>query len=129
MSVDEFERLSMRERQIMLAVYERGEASAAEIGAAIEDPPSYSAVRALIRILVEKGKLKVRREGKRNLYTPTTSTSVVKLSAARNLLRTFFGGSIEQAMSALLSEDDFEMSAEELERLEALVREKRKAKQ
>lgn len=113
----------------MLAVYERGEASAAEIGAAIEDPPSNSAVRALIRILVEKGKLKVRREGKRNVYAPTTSASVAKLSAARNLLRTFFGGSMEQAMTTLLSEKDFELSAEELARLEELVREKRKAMQ
>ena len=118
--------LSRRERQIMDIVYAQGEASAAAIHAALPDPPSYSAVRALLAILVEKGHLRHRSEQGRYIYVPTRRRAQVGRSALRRVLDTFFEGSLEKAVAALLAGSDANLSAEELQRLGQLIEEARK---
>jgi predicted transcriptional regulator len=113
--------LSRRERQIMDAIYARGQATAAEVVAALPDPPSYSAVRALLRILEQKGHLRHEEDGPRYVFLPTVSRDRARKSALRNLVRTFFNGSSAQAAAALidqadLSEDDAARLAEMIER-------------
>jgi predicted transcriptional regulator len=118
--------LSRRERQIMDIVYARGEASAATVHAGLPDPPSYSAVRALLAILVEKGHLKHRSRQGRYIYAPTRRRSQVGRSALRRVLDTFFEGSLEKAVAALLQGADANLSADELARLGQLIDQARK---
>lgn len=118
--------LSRRERQIMDIVYAREEASAADVRAAMPDPPSYSAVRALLAILVEKGHLKHRTEGGRYIYAPTRRRAQVGRSALRRVLDTFFEGSLEKAVAAFLQGSDANLSEEELQRLGRLIQQARK---
>jgi BlaI family transcriptional regulator, penicillinase repressor len=118
--------LSRRERQIMDIVYAQGEASAAAVHAALPDPPSYSAVRALLAILVKKGHLKHRSEGGRYIYAPTRRRAQVGRSALRRVLDTFFEGSLEKAVAALLQGSDANLSQEELQRLGQLIQQARK---
>ena len=118
--------LSRRERQIMDIVYARGEASAATVHAALPDPPSYSAVRALLAILVAKGHLKHRSQRGRYIYAPTRRRSQVGRSALRRVLNTFFEGSLEKAVAALLQGADANLSADELARLGQLIDQARK---
>jgi predicted transcriptional regulator len=118
--------LSRRERQIMDIVYARGEASAAAVHAELPDPPSYSAVRALLAILVEKGHLKHRSEQGRYIYAPTRRRAQVGRSALRRVLDTFFEGSLEKAVAALLRGADANLSADELARLGQLIDQARK---
>jgi predicted transcriptional regulator len=118
--------LSRRERQIMDIVYARGEASAAVVHTALPDPPSYSAVRALLAILVEKGHLKHRSEQGRYIYAPTRRRAQVGRSALRRVLDTFFEGSLEKAVAALLQGADAKLSEEELQRLGQLIQQARK---
>lgn len=107
-------------------VYARGEASAAEVHANLADPPSYSAVRALLAILVGKGHLKHRAEQGRYIYAPTRRRSQVGRSALRRVLDTFFEGSLEKAVAALLHGADGKLSPDELQRLGKLIQEARK---
>ena len=118
--------LSRRERQIMDIVYAQGEASAADVHAALPDPPSYSAVRALLAILVEKGHLKHRSEQGRYIYVPTRRRAQVGRSALRRVLDTFFEGSLEKAVAALLNGADANLSEDELQRLGQLIQQARK---
>lgn len=118
--------LSRRERQIMDVVYARGRASVAEVHEALPDRPSYSAVRALMRILEEKGHLKHVAAGARYIYLPTRSRREASRSAMRRLLQTFFGGSTEQALAALLDAAPNGPSDEELDRLARLIDQARK---
>ncbi len=118
--------LSRRERQIMDIVYAAGEASAASVHVALPDPPSYSAVRALLAILVEKGHLKHRSEKGRYIYAPTRRRAQVGRSALRRVLDTFFEGSLEKAVAALLQGSDANLSQEELQRLGQLIQQARK---
>ena len=117
--------LGKRERQIVEAVYRRGEASVAEVRAELADPPSYSAVRAMLGLLVEKRVLKYRREGKRYLYRPATPKEKARKSALRNLLATFFGGRASDAMAALLEVSAGKLTDEELDRMRTLIEEAR----
>ncbi|HEU4454453.1 MAG TPA: BlaI/MecI/CopY family transcriptional regulator, partial [Longimicrobium sp.] len=94
--------LSRRERQIMEIVYRRGKATAQDVMDDIPDPPSYSAVRAALRLLEEKGRLGHEMDGKRYVYLPTTPRSRARSSALRDVVRNFFGGSTEQVVNALL---------------------------
>lgn len=114
------ESLSRRERQIMDALFKRGQATAAQVMDDIAEPPSYSAVRAMLRILVDKGHLQYSKVGTRYIYKPTVSQKKAKKSAMSHVLKTFFGGSVSQAMAALLDMSD-EISKEELERLSGLI--------
>ena len=113
--------LSRRERQIVDILYERGQATAAEVQTALPDPPSYSAVRALLRILEDKGHIRHEQDGPRYIYLPTLARDRAKRSALRHVLQTFFNGSAEQALSALLDESDTRLSDQELDRLAKLI--------
>jgi predicted transcriptional regulator len=115
--------LTRRERQIMDAVYAAGEATAAQVRAAIPHPPSYSAVRALLRILEEKGHLRHKRAGLRYVYLPVKARRAAARSVLRNVVRTFFGGSIEQTVATLLSSADAKLSKAELDRLATMIEE------
>src|SRR5919107_5937259 len=98
--------LSRRERQIIDILYANGRATAAEVQAALPEPPSYSAVRAMLRILEEKGHVRHEQDGPRYVYLPTVAADRAQKTALRHVLHTFFNGSAEQAMSALLDESD-----------------------
>ncbi len=113
--------LSRRERQIMDVIYERGGASVGEVMEGLPDPPSYSAVRALLRVLEEKGHVRHVKQGRGYVYLPMQPRQSAAQSALRGVLRTFFSGSVEQAVAALVSDADTQLSDEELERLAALI--------
>ena len=120
------EPLSRREREILDLVYARGESTAAEVQADMADPPSYSAVRGLIRVLVEKGHLKVRKEGVRNVYRPTRSRRTAGKRALARAVETFYGGDALDAVAALLDVTKDGLDSAERERLLALVENARK---
>ena len=113
--------LSRRERQIMDILYSRGSATAAEVQQNIHDAPSYSAVRALLRILEEKGHVKHSYDGPRYVYSPIISRPVAQKSALKQLVKTFFDGSTSNAVAALLDMSSKELSETELERLAEIV--------
>ena len=113
--------LTRRERQIMDIMYQRGSASAAEVQRDLPDPPSYSAVRAMLRLLEEKGHLRHRQEGPRYVYDPTVPRDRARRSATRRLLDTFFEGSTAQAVATLLDESTSDLSDEELAKLADLI--------
>jgi BlaI family penicillinase repressor len=113
--------LSRRERQILDILYKNGRATAAEVQAALPEPPSYSAVRALLRILEDKGHVRHEQDGPRYVYLPTVARDNAKRSALRHILQTFFDGSAEQAISALLDESSAKLSSAELDRLARLI--------
>jgi predicted transcriptional regulator len=118
--------LSRRERQIVDALYKLGRASAADIRTEIPDPPSYSAVRALLRILEDKGHVRHEQDGPRYVYVPTIARDSAKRSAMRHLVQTFFDGSAAQAMSALIDTSSVRLTDSELDRLEQLIDQARK---
>jgi len=113
--------LSRRERQIMDVVYRLGRATAAEVQEGLPDPPSYSAIRALLRILEEKGHLRHERDGPRYVFLPTVGRDKARRSALRRLVQTFFEGSTAQAVAALLGEPGTNLSGEDLDRLSRLI--------
>jgi predicted transcriptional regulator len=113
--------LSRRERQIVDILYSQGRATAAEVQAALPEPPSYSAVRAMLRILEEKGHVRHEQDGPRYVYLPTIARDNAKRSALRHMLQTFFDGSAEQAISALLDDSSARLSDSELDRLAQLI--------
>ncbi len=118
--------LSRRERQIMDALYARGSASVAEVREDLPDPPSYSAVRAMLRVLEDKGHLKHRQEGPRYVYEPTQSRARARRTALQRLVHTFFDGSTEQAVAALLDLKGEPLDDVELRRLSNLIDKARK---
>jgi BlaI family transcriptional regulator, penicillinase repressor len=113
--------LSRRERQIMDILYQRGRASAQEILEAMPDPPTYSAVRAKLRVLEEKGHIRHEEEALRYVYLPTVARDSARRSALRHLLSTFFENSVEQAVAALVDLSAANLSREELERISSLI--------
>jgi predicted transcriptional regulator len=117
--------LGRRERQIMDAVFQLGEASVAEVRERLPDPPSYSAVRTMIRYLEGKGLLRHRRDGNRYVYRPTQSTLAASRSALRHLLKTFFKGSATDAVAAILEVSSEELTDADLARIESLIDEAR----
>ena len=119
--------LSRRERQILDILYQQGQATAAEVQNGLPEPPSYSAVRALLRILEEKGHVRHQQDGPRYVYVPTLARENAKRSALHHVLRTFFDGSAEQAISALLDESSTKLSTEELDRLARLIEDARRS--
>jgi BlaI family transcriptional regulator, penicillinase repressor len=118
--------LSRRERQIMDILYRQGRATASEIHQALPDPPSYSAVRAKLRVLEEKGHIRHEEQALRYVYLPLVTRDRAKQSALKHLLETFFDNSAEQAITALLDLPTAELSREKLDRLSDLIE---KAKQ
>lgn len=119
--VNELPGLSRREREVMDIVHEAGTATAAQIRERMAEPPTYSAVRSVLRILVNKGHLVNEQEGARYLYSPTVPASRARLSAMRHVVKTFFGGSVESAVATLLELVDARLSREERARIEALI--------
>ena len=126
MKKDGHRNLSRRERQIMDSIHELGEASVNDVLARLADPPSYSSVRTMMRLLEEKGYLKHRREGMKYVYRPTLAPEKARRSALQHLLKTFFGGSPGDAVAAVLDLSGDKIPAEELNRLARLIDEARK---
>jgi predicted transcriptional regulator len=114
-------RLSRRERQIMDALYRRGDATVADVVADIPDPPSYSAVRAMLRTLEDKGYARHREDGPRYVYAPTVARDAARRTALAHLVKTFFDGSTAQAVAALLDGSTRSLTLEERKRLTALI--------
>src|SRR5262250_1516146 len=110
-------KLHRRERQILEAVYRLGNASVNDVLAQLPDPPSYSAVRTFLRILEEKGHLSHTQEGARYIYRPTRPRPPVAREALYKLMETFFGGRPEQIVSTLLTDEERQLSEEDLDRL------------
>lgn len=113
--------LSRRERQIMDVVYRLGRATATDVLAQMPEPPSYSAVRAMLRVLENKGHLRHVLEGKSYAYLPTLARTRASRSALRNMLQTFFDGSTEKAVAALLDISRADLTDEEFVRLSRLI--------
>ncbi len=113
--------LGRRERQIMEAVYAHGQASVSDVLAALPDPPSYSAVRAILNTLERKGHLRRKKTGKKYLYLATAPRNKVGRSALKSLLATFFDGSAVQAMASLIEMDEDSLSDADLERLLEMI--------
>jgi BlaI family penicillinase repressor len=113
--------LSRRERQIMDILYQRGKSSASEVLEAMPDPPGYSAVRAMLRVLEEKGHVKHQAEGLKYVYVPTVARDKAKRSAVKHLLDTFFKDAPEQAVAALLDVSSTRLTRAELDRMAEMI--------
>lgn len=113
--------LGRRERQIMDVLFRRGRATASEVLKDLPDPPSYSSVRSMLRLLETKGHVRHEWEGPRHVYLPTGRREKVQRSAARHVLHTFFNNSMETAVAAMLGATDKPITPEEFERLAKLV--------
>src|SRR5436190_8969187 len=118
--------LSRRERQIIDVLYRRGRATAAEVMAELPGEPSYSTVRTQLRVLEEKGHVRHEEDGQRYVYTPAVPRGTVRKSAMKHVIETFFEGSVEQAVAALLGGEGSRLTEEELDTIEALVEKARK---
>ena len=118
--------LSRREREIMEILYRAGRATAAEVMGEMDDPPTYSGVRALLRILVQKGHLKHEQDGPRYVYLATLPRERARLGALKQVVQTFFEGSAEQAMAALIDSQGSKLSKDELDRLAKMIERARK---
>ena len=113
--------LSRRERQIMDVLFARGSATASEIHTALPDPPSYSAVRAALSVLEKKGHIRHELDGLRYVWKPRVPRANARKAALRHLLQTFFDGSVEQAVAALLDEASVKLAPQEVERLREMI--------
>ena len=118
--------VSRRERQIMDVLYRLGRASVSDVLAALGGKPHYSTVRAQLRVLEEKGHVRHEEHGLRYVYFPVVPREVARRSALRHLVETFFDGSAERVVAALLGGDVARVSPEELERLARLIAKSRK---
>lgn len=117
-----------RERQIVEAVYRLGEASVAEAREALVDPPSYSAVRAMLGLLVEKGVLKYRQDGMRYLYRPALPLQKARRSAMERVMSTFFAGQPLDAVAALLDVSSADLTGDDLKRMKLLIEQAQREK-
>jgi predicted transcriptional regulator len=121
MRKDAHRNLSRRERQIMDILFQRGRASASEIHQALPDAPTYSAVRAKLRVLEEKGHVRHEEESLHYVYIPTVTRDSARRSALRHLVSTFFEGSAEDAIAALLDLSSADLNAADLDRIQSIV--------
>ena len=112
---------SRREREILDILYQRGKASAAEVRDAMDDAPSNSAVRTLLRVLEEKGHVKRRAEGLKYVYVPSVAKEKAKRTAVKHLLETYFDGSSEQIVAALLDVSSTQLTRQELDRMTEMI--------
>jgi BlaI family penicillinase repressor len=118
--------LSRRERQIMDILYQRGKSSASEVLEAMADPPGYSAVRAMLRVLERKGHVKHQAEALKYVYFPTVARDKAKRSAVKHLLDTFFKDAPEQAVAALLDVSSTRLTRAELDRMAEMIEKAKK---
>ena len=123
--LDPADGLSRRERQILDALYQHGPSSAGEVCARLADPPSETAMRTLLRILEEKGRVRHERVGRRHVYAPTVRREAAQRSAVRHVLATFFGGTVRDAVASLLDASERGLTATERRELIALIRDAR----
>jgi predicted transcriptional regulator len=114
--------LSRRERQVMEILHRRGESTVAEIMEELPDPPTYSAVRSILRILSEKQLIQYKEDGPRYVYYPAEPTEAARDEVLEHVVRTYFGGSAEQAVTALLRISDADINDSEVERLRDKIR-------
>ena len=121
MRKDAHQNLSRRERQIMDILYQRRRATASEIHQALPDAPTYSAVRAKLRVLEDKGHVRHEEESLRYVYLPTKPRETARRSALHHLISTFFEGSVEQAMAALLDLSAAKLKPESLDRIQSMI--------
>ena len=119
-------KLSRRERECLDILYRNGEATVAEVQAAMTDPPSYSAVRATLNVLVDKGAAQHRQDGPRYVYLPAIPAGSARNAAVKHLVDTFFGGSAEEAAVALLAMSDAKVSRDEIEKITRGIQNARK---
>ena len=126
MRKDTHRNLSRRERQIMDILYQRGRAAASEIHEALPDRPSYSAVRAKLRVLEEKGHVRHEEQALRYVYLPTLARDTARRSALRHMVSTFFEGSVEDTVAALLDLSAASLSKVDLDRISNLIEEAKK---
>jgi predicted transcriptional regulator len=119
--------LSRRERQVMDILHRRAEATVAEIMAELPDPPTYSAVRSVLRILGEKDLIRYKEDGPRYVYYPTQDTETARDDVLAHVVRTYFAGSPEQAVTALLRMSDVDMKDDDIERLRETIRRARQS--
>ena len=119
--------LSRRERQVMDILHRRGEATVAEIMTELPDPPTYSAVRSVLRILGEKDLIRYKEDGPRYIYFPAKDTEAAREDVLAHVVRTYFAGSPEQAVTALLRMTDVDMKDDEIERLRDTIRQARQS--
>ena len=126
MAKNSHKHLSRREREIMDIVYERGRATVTEVMERLDNAPSYSAVRALMRILEEKGALRHERQGQKYVFLPTVTRENAKRSALKRMLQVFFNDSTEAAVAALLDISHTKLTDDEWDRLTVLVEEAKK---
>jgi len=117
--------LSRRERQVMDILYRHGEATVAEVMADLPDPPTYSAVRSILRILMEKQLITHREDGPRYVYLPAVNTEAARDDALKHVIRTFFDGSAEQAVAAVLRVSDAKLSDKEIDELRERIKQAR----
>jgi BlaI family transcriptional regulator, penicillinase repressor len=120
------EGLSRREREMMNIIFRAGKATASEVLEAMPDPPSYSAVRATLRVLEQKGHLRHQHDGTRYVYIPTVNRDKARISALDQLLNTFFEGSAASVVATLLEQSKDHMTPDELDRLSLLIEQARK---
>ena len=125
MAKDNSSALSRRERQVMDILYRRGEATVAEVMTDLPDPPTYSAVRSILRILMEKGLISHREDGPRYVYLPALNTERARDDALKHVIRTFFDGSAEQAVAAVLRMSDAKLSDAEIEDMRERIKKAR----
>ena len=118
--------LSRRERQIMDIIYEMNEATVAHVLERIPNPPSYSTVRALLRVLEGKGHLVHKQEGPRYIYSPTLPREEARRNALKHVMKTFFDGSTEDIVAALLNISEDTLSEIDYKRLSELIIKARK---
>jgi BlaI family penicillinase repressor len=118
--------LSRRERQVMDILHRRAEATVAEIMAELPDPPTYSAVRSVLRILGEKNLIRYKEDGPRYVYYPAQDSEAARDDILAHVVRTYFAGSPEQAVTALLRMSDVDMKPDDIERLRASIQSARK---
>jgi BlaI family penicillinase repressor len=124
--VPDHEALSRREREMMNIIFSRGKATATEVMDAMEEPPSYSAVRATLRVLEQKGHLKHQHDGTRYVYAPTVNREKVRLSALDQLLTTFFDGSAANVVATLIERQKGAITEDELDQISKLIEQARK---
>ena len=117
---------SPREREILEVIYTSGPSSVADVRERLKNPPGYSAVRTMLTRLVAKGLLRFKRDGQRYVYSPTQKQESVRRQALRRLLKTYFGGSLTQAVSALLDEHQGSISAEDAREIQRMLAAARK---
>ena len=119
-------KLSRRERECLDILYKRGEATVAEVQEGMADPPSYSAVRATLNVLVDKGAAQHRQDGPRYVYLPAVPAGSARNAAVKHLVDTFFGGSAEEAAVALLAMSDAKVSRDAIEKITRGIQNARK---